>query len=242
MRRRNLTAWEDFKREIALAVPARDRRLIYRGQADAAWSLSSSFDRECPSHVSNRKNYFAGLLRFFCYQLRQYGEDLDPMSDGDRAAIAQHYGMPTRLIDWSRSPYIAAFMAFYSALSEGRCGAGKRIAIWELDLQRFIELNEADPQFRIVKSRLLENDRVWRQAGLFIEAIGNKVDLDDYLAERAGDDGEPGVRQWTLPTSQARTALNDLILMGITPATVYPDRDGASKYVRLRIALDRLEA
>jgi FRG domain len=217
--------------------------MVYRGQADANWGLTSSFDRECAAVVKDRPVYFKKLLSFFAYQLRQYGEDLDGMSDDDRAAIAQHYGMPTRLIDWSGSPYIAAFMAFSSALWEGRCGMGKRVAIWALDLPRFSELNgKIDPQFKLVKSRRLENDRVWRQSGLFVEAAGSGVALEAYLAERAGDDSDIGLIQWTIPTNQTAKALNDLILMGVTPATVYPDRDGASKYVRLRMALDRLEA
>src|SRR3954466_15221999 len=214
--RRNLRSWSDFKRDITPGAKHwRERSTVYRGQADASWGLVSSFDRECGADVANRSVYFRRLLGFFAYQLRQYGEDLDPMSHSDRAAVAQHYGMPTRLIDWSSSPYIAAFMAFYSALSEDRCGMGKRVAIWSLDLNRFRELNcLAEPQFQIVKSRLLENDRVWRQSGLFIEAIGHGGGLETYLEERAGDDANTGLTKWTVPSSQAVKALNDLILMG----------------------------
>jgi hypothetical protein len=216
--------------------------LVFRGQADARWKIVSSFDRDCGSAKEGRSAYFGRLLSFFAYQLRQYGEDLDHMTHGDRAAIAQHYGMPTRLIDWSMSPYIAAFMAFYSALAEARCGPGQRVAIWQLNLDRFrILTNCEDRQFEIVKSRRLENDRVWRQSGLFIEAVGDAAELDAYLENQVADGEDFGLIQWTIPSSYAAAALNDLILMGVTPATVYPDRDGASKYVRLRMALDRLD-
>jgi hypothetical protein len=237
---RELWNWDEFKREM---VPAGDpnlaRKIVYRGQASSDWNVTSSFDRDCPDRA-DRPAYYRKLLAFFAYQVRQYGEDLDDMAPSDRAAIAQHYGMPTRLIDWSTSPYVAAFMAFYSAVSERRMELGDRVAVWALDCTRFAELNAGlDAQFGIVKTRRLENDRVWRQGGLFIEAIGDCAALDDYLERRAGGGGS-GLVKWTLPASEAAIALNDLIQMGLSPAALFPDRGGAAKYVRLRMAMDRL--
>jgi hypothetical protein len=158
--------WQYFKTRISDILGEQElasRPFIFRGQADDNWGITSSFDRHCPGTVDNRDSYYENKLAFFAYQLRQYGEDLDLLSRGDRGAIAQHYGMPTRLIDWSTSPYVAAFMAFFSALTENRLEAGSRIAIWSLDVERFRALCPAEAAlFRIVKTRLLQNDRVWR--------------------------------------------------------------------------------
>ena len=227
----------DFVGKLGSDIPL-IKRFVFRGQADARWAIESSFDRLCPADVLDRDKYYQQMLTFFAYQLRQYGEDLDQLSRQDRGAIAQHYGKPTRLIDWSKSPYVAAFMAFFSALSEKRVVAGERIAIWALDLDRFSELRgKSEIAFRTVKTRQLQNDRVWRQAGLFVEARSDERKFDDYLVGLALE-GHSGLIKFTIPSLEATTALNDLILMGLTPATIYPDRDGAAKYVLLRMALD----
>lgn len=235
-------SWEQFKRDyfgqLSVSKNLMIEQFVFRGQADAGWGIESSFDRACPSNVSDLNAYYERLLKFFCYQVRQYGEDLDGLTRQERGSVAQHYGMPTRLIDWSKSPYVAAFMAFYAALTEGRCGIGKRVAIWAMDVERFEMISgETFSPFKIVRTRVLQNDRVWRQAGLFVEAVGNEKSMDRYLAKCANG-GDCGLTKFTLPTSEASTALNDLILMGLTPATIYPDRDGAAKYVRLRLALE----
>lgn len=239
--------WGQFKRDFIndLTKPGPTiENYIFRGQADARWGIESSFDRICPRKIKNKDHYYLKMLSFFSYQLRQYGEDLDGRSRHDRGAIAQHYGMPTRLIDWSRSPYVAAFMAFYSALTEDRIKAGNRVAIWCLDLQTLYQFcSDDDAGFEVAKTRMVENDRVWRQSGLFVEATESESRFDRWLERQAGDidnDGNETLIKYTMPSNQAGEALNDLILMGLTPATIYPDRDGAAKYVRLRVALDAL--
>jgi hypothetical protein len=240
-------SWAQFKRDFLSELPRPGptvENYIFRGQADARWAIASSFDRKCPPEVRDRRAYYQKMLAFFAYQLRQYGEDLDGKSRADKAAIAQHYGMPTRLVDWSRSPYVAAFMAFNSAIIEGRARVGGRVAIWAADLTIVRELcGGPEAEFRVIRTRLIENDRIWRQFGLFIEATGHHGAFDEWIAGlSSGDDRtDSALIKYTIPAIEARAAINDLILMGLTPASVFPDRDGAAQYVKLRLALDRLD-
>lgn len=245
---RPFPSWAQFKRDFRESLDQAGpviENYVFRGQADARWGIESSFDRICPKSVKNRDRYYRKMLAFFVYQLRQYGEDLDGKTRQDRGAIAQHYGMPTRLIDWSRSPYVAAFMAFYAALTEDRIKLGSRVAIWAIDVQLLGQLcGDEDSGFEIVKTRLVENDRVWRQSGLFVEATGSENRLDKWIERATGkleNEHSASMIKYTIPGDQAAEVLNDLILMGLTPATIYPDRDGAAKYVRLRVALDSLQ-
>ncbi|NWG93644.1 MAG: FRG domain-containing protein [Parvularculaceae bacterium] len=241
----NFARWADFKRHFAEDLSSAGRLIetfAFRGQADSRWNICSAFDRACSSEIQDRTAYYRKMLGFFSYQVRQYGEDFDGMKAADKAAIAQHYGMPTRLIDWTKSPYVAAFMAFSAAIIENRMSDGARVAIWALNLIEYENAVAASPEapcFSKVETRRLENDRVWRQAGLFIEATSAEVDFTSYVEKLEGAAAAVILRKFTIPAREAQAALNDLILMGLTPASLYPDRDGAAKYVQLRMALDR---
>lgn len=79
---------------------------IYRGMTDASWAIRSGLDRLGGHARAVEKP----LLRNF----RRYS-DPDCAVDGscfwNDLAVAQHHGLPTRLIDWTNSPLIALHFA-----------------------------------------------------------------------------------------------------------------------------------
>jgi hypothetical protein len=68
------------------------------------------------------------LLREFQKQAQQYLSHL-PGDDEmiDWLALMQHYGAPTRLLDWSRSPYVALYFAVERSVPK------KTAAVWAID-------------------------------------------------------------------------------------------------------------
>ena len=82
----------------------RDNR-VYRGMGDASWSTVPALNRACPHDLSLE----AHMLRSF----RKYGyADLQGVSSfWQSAALAQQFGLPTRLLDWTYSPLVAAHFA-----------------------------------------------------------------------------------------------------------------------------------
>lgn len=48
----------------------------------------------------------------------------------DHMALAQHHGIPTRLLDWTLNPYVAAFFAASPLV---RSGSATRLCVWALD-------------------------------------------------------------------------------------------------------------
>ncbi len=103
---------------------------VYRGSSNAPSPLLTSLDRLGGTHPPHTK---AGLeehiLRNYIRYSRPY-LGADPVSDWEQLISAQHHGAPTRLLDWTYSPLVAAFFATRPARDESRPRA-----IWRLDWQ-----------------------------------------------------------------------------------------------------------
>ena len=91
------------------------QNLRFRGQRDAGWKLRSTLVRHFispPSDITSLE--IDGMIDHFIVNLKSIGIDL-PFETSDRRArleFARHYGVPSPLIDFSHSPYVALFFAF----------------------------------------------------------------------------------------------------------------------------------
>lgn len=101
---------------------------VFRGQEDAEWTLRSSLEREFAGEDALWDIEHQALTRFVRLAPRFLSGHLVP-NDDDAAAwlgLIQHYGGPTRLLDVSRSPYVALYFAFEPTGAQAR-------ALWAID-------------------------------------------------------------------------------------------------------------
>ena len=107
---------------------------VYRGASEAARPLLTSLDRlggMDPPHT--KADLEEHILRNFIRYSRPHLDEARPHNDWEMLIAAQHHGVPTRLLDWSYSPLVAAFFAT-RPLSDGREAERDR-AVWRLDWQ-----------------------------------------------------------------------------------------------------------
>jgi hypothetical protein len=110
-----------------------DANWVFRGQADATWSLTTKLHREAEKYRrdSNQWRYLERwMLLEFQRGAQHYHRDLP--ADRDHfgwLALMQHYGVPTRLLDFTHSFYVAAFFAMEARPSKET----KEAAVWAIN-------------------------------------------------------------------------------------------------------------
>jgi FRG domain len=250
-----LKAWNRFFDflDAVIFVPLRpNHRYVWRGQRRSDWSLSSSLDRHFES-LELLKGDSQALERQSREHLRSFqlaargrrGNNPQTIStENDWWALGQHYGLATPLLDWSRSPFAAAYFAFENAAD----GTEFRI-IYALDqaaiLQKSAELAEGPsleegrpPVIDMFDSMLDENQRVVSQGGLFTRApIGTPIER--WVAQAFEGSSSPVLIRIEIPNLERLTCLRGLDRMNINHLSLFPDLGGSSRFVNLKLELDQ---
>ncbi len=106
----------------------------FRGQRKACWKLFSSLSRHLQDFVPDRvlwKKREARAIRIFRRKAHNYIDDLRTLDDDLRClALMQHHGAPTRLLDFTKSPYVAAFFALEAATDDASVYALNTPVLW----------------------------------------------------------------------------------------------------------------
>jgi hypothetical protein len=231
-------SWEEFKSTVVpeLFGNASFQRGVYifRGQAFSEWRLEPSFDR-CFKMLdkAERSRTHDRLLLLFRKECEGMNVPKDIWNDNLKAlALGQHYGLPTRLLDWTESPYVASFFAFSDATSLGmRKGY---VAVWALDTR--VSIWSAESGVDIIDVPSIGNIRHRNQAGKFTLSKTPFNCLEDYV--EFCDENAVALKKFLIPIHDCRKALADLDVMGINHSRVYPELIGCALSAKIRIMLD----
>lgn len=140
MQERTLETWEQFTDELErLYLEHASRQvshayisnLLFRGHGDSTWKLETTLERATTVHPS-LVQYFQTIKRIqpkletlsavrwetpTVSEYADWAKNRKPLSEGAYPAVPylaylRHHGFPSPLLDWTRSPYVAAFFAF----------------------------------------------------------------------------------------------------------------------------------
>jgi hypothetical protein len=159
-------------------------------------------------------------------------------------ALGQHFGLATPLLDWTRSPFAAAYFAFEEIGSDST----HHRVVYGLDQravkQKSDEVLEAQsfesgrpPVIEFVDPTSDENQRLVSQSGLFTRApIGTPI--EQWIARAFESSTEGALLRIEIPNGDRLACLRALNRMNINHLSLFPDLTGSSRSTNLKQELE----
>jgi hypothetical protein len=228
---------------------------VYRGSSDIAAPLLTSLDRlGGSSRPHGKTDLEEHILRNFIRYSRPHLDEARPHDDWELLIAAQHHGVPTRLLDWSYSPLVAAFFATRPVRGDDRDRA-----VWRLDWQA-VHRKFALPQLamliqdldfalgttdRLTPWKLFAardsrpfacmieppslDARIVAQAATFTVCSTTSLSFDEFL-EREGLGST--LNRYVIPRDNVGQVRDQLDLVGIDERRLFPDLDGVASAIQ----------
>jgi hypothetical protein len=247
-----LPTWKEYKDFVSDL----SENWAFRGQAAAGWVLNNAIQRT--EFIHFHKNIEADFVAEFQRGARNYlSRDETPQHLIEWLALMQHHGAPTRLLDFSRSPFIAAYFAFEICVP----GTERQLAIWAINvkflLTKAMEMLQQDYGEELKDCKHI-NEQLFEK--LFYEntrsmvfpvepfRMNRRYSLQQSIFVSTGNSYEPFMKQLEfldsyisqavikleLPTMLKKEVLRDLQTMNLNRASLFPDLDGYAASLKYR--------
>jgi hypothetical protein len=193
-------------------------RFKFRGQSDSAWELIPKAGRIPFIHVSDIEIFDNWKRRAIAYLTKERHNDWELLS------IAQHTGLPTRLLDWTHNPLAAVFFATVENFDEDG-------AVFIYKPEKLIDHEKVKP-FELDKYSIkiafhqpnASSHRVINQLGYF--------SIHQNPAEALDDKTKQGFLEKLILKKEIKSEIMFMLNQyGINYLTLFPDLEGLSKHL-----------
>jgi hypothetical protein len=226
---------------------------VYRGSSDGhAPLLTTLASLGGKEHPHSKVELEAHLLRNFIRYSRPHLSPA-PVNEWELLVTAQHHGLPTRLLDWTYSPLVAAHFA-----TRGTRGDRDR-AVWRLDWQRVhrafdlpelalliqdlegmfgaeprftpwvLAAGEGVPEFACMLEPPSLDARIVVQAAVFTLCSDVRRPFDAFLASHGLEDA---LTRYLIPAAEVGRIRDQLDLAAVDERRLFPDIDGVAAHLR----------
>ncbi|WP_027722468.1 FRG domain-containing protein [Maridesulfovibrio zosterae] len=233
-----ISSWSEFE-ELIREHTYRD--WIYRGQSCAKWGLESSLERTFKDYEitdQDKGQYEIHLLEKFKAHSSLFLSNAPEKNDKlEWLSLMQHHGAPTRLLDWSFSPYVACFFAADHANSDFAvfCLNPRRLAgadenyypttgpLYSED-EDILKLRKYRDRFFVTYEPKFVHQRALAQQGLFTAVTTyqrsyGKIFEEYVLSNRP-------IFKIVFKAEFRKECIDRLKKMNISSTTLFPDLDG----------------
>ena len=251
--------WQTFV-EYLINNAAADRVNLYRGEADPyKWRLIPPPFRDERKHHVFQDHFLRQTLSDFRRNMVGLGS-INPqnLSEDDLWMYGRHFGLNTPLLDWTFSPYVAAFFAFtqYLLLHEKDKRHIKYVAIYQMWNQfdevtgLFIEnhkevlIHDVEKRvhgnFQLLSDASFFNARQKAQRGVFTKIKDRPwIDFVEYVKMiYPNQDKLQMLKAYLIKATEAYKALASLMRMNVQHVSLFPDIHGAVEHANSAYQID----